>query len=52
MNRIRAVKIHFAIPLLLLCAVVLPACGQKGPLYLPDDPEPPAETKNSDSPDS
>ena len=45
-------KIHFAIPLLLLCAVGLSGCGQKGPLYLPDNPEPPADTENSDSPDS
>jgi len=45
-------KSHLAIPLLLLCAVVLQGCGQKGPLYLPDEPEPPAETGNSESPDT
>jgi predicted small lipoprotein YifL len=51
MNSIRTLKSHLAMPLLLLCAVVLQACGQKGPLYLPDEP-PPAVTENSESPDT
>ncbi|MCG6899528.1 MAG: lipoprotein [Gammaproteobacteria bacterium] len=43
---------QIAIRLLLLCAVALSGCGQKGPLYLPDKQEPPAENKTSDSPDT
>ena len=45
-------KSPLAMPLLLLCAVVLQGCGQKGPLYLPDEPEPPAETGDSESTDT
>jgi predicted small lipoprotein YifL len=52
MNRIRTTKSHLAIPLLLLCTVVLQGCGQKGPLYLPDEPQLPAETENSESTDT
>jgi predicted small lipoprotein YifL len=38
--------------LLLLCTVWLLGCGQKGPLYLPDKQEQPADSKASDSPDT
>lgn len=38
--------------LLLLCTVVLGGCGQKGPLYLPDKHQQPAETEDSQSPDT
>ena len=37
--------------LLLVCTFVLAGCGQKGPLYLPDKPEPSPKTENSESPD-
>jgi predicted small lipoprotein YifL len=43
-------KNQIAIRLLLLCSLALSGCGQKGPLYLPDNEEPPAESKTSDSP--
>jgi len=45
-------KSHLAISLLLLCTVVLPACGQKGPLYLPDKPAPPVEIDDSEAADA
>ena len=35
----------------LLCLAIFSGCGQKGPLYLPDEP-PPAVTENSESPDT
>jgi predicted small lipoprotein YifL len=35
----------------LLLVMLLHACGQKGPLYLPDKPEQPAETEHSEPPD-
>jgi|GEM_PF-1211328 len=38
--------------LLLVCTVWLLGCGQKGPLYLPDKPEQPAESDTSNSPDT
>ncbi|MEN8204738.1 MAG: lipoprotein [Pseudomonadota bacterium] len=38
--------------LLLVFAMVLAGCGQKGPLYLPDKQEPSAGTGKSESPDS
>ena len=37
---------------LLMFSLVLTGCGQKGPLYLPDKPEQPAESDNSESPDT
>ena len=52
MNSIRTMKGQLAIPLLLLCTIGLQGCGQKGPLYLPDEAEPPAETENNESPDT
>ena len=45
-------KSRIAIPLLLFYALVLASCGQKGPLYLPDKSVQPAETEQSDSPDT
>lgn len=44
-------KSPLAIALLML-SLVLPGCGQKGPLYLPDKPEQPAESEISESPDT
>ena len=38
--------------LMLMFTMVLPGCGQKGPLYLPDKPEQPAESENSELPDT
>ena len=42
--------------LLLVMALVMSGCGQKGPLYLPPEPEqspePSPETDNSESPES
>ena len=38
--------------LLLVLALVMTGCGQKGPLYLPDDKEQSPETENSESPES
>ena len=37
---------------LLMFSLVLPGCGQKGPLYLPDKPERPAKSENSEFPDT
>jgi predicted small lipoprotein YifL len=35
--------------LLLALALVMAGCGQKGPLYLPDKPEQPPQSDNSES---
>jgi predicted small lipoprotein YifL len=37
--------------LLLAFTLVVTGCGQKGPLYLPDEQEQPAATDNSEEPE-
>jgi len=38
--------------LLLVLALVMTGCGQKGPLYLPEKPVQSPETDNSETPES
>ena len=53
MIRIRTMRNRLTLPLLLLMfTMALPGCGQKGPLYLPDKPEQPAESEDSELPDT
>ena len=50
-DTLRAMKLGKGIPLLLLALALgwLSACGQRGPLYLPDDTAQHAQKKKTDS---